>query len=184
MSIRYYKGYKIGSLEKDLLKLLLGVKDEEIFNRNSQTFSSIFKTANQKKYYSKITKNLEKKGFLVFRNKDGELGVEITKKGKEALRNLSLEKISKEKRKEEWDGKWRIVMFDIPEKKRKIRGLLRDSLKRMGFLQIQGSVWIYPYPCEEIVTLIKSNVSLEREVVYMTANSFEKDNIYRKKFRI
>lgn len=42
---------------------------------------------------------------------------------------------------EKWDGKWRIVIFDIPEQKRNIRRILRDRLKMWEFVQWQKSVW-------------------------------------------
>ena len=43
---------------------------------------------------------------------------------------------------ERWDGKWRIVMFDIPESNRILRNELRRSLKKFGFLGWQQSVWV------------------------------------------
>ena len=42
----------------------------------------------------------------------------------------------------EWDGKYRIVFFDIPEKDRAARDLLRAKLKEIGFVGWQKSVWI------------------------------------------
>lgn len=41
-----------------------------------------------------------------------------------------------------WDGKYRLVFFDIPEKDRIIRDNLRESLKEFGFVGWQQSVWI------------------------------------------
>ncbi len=41
----------------------------------------------------------------------------------------------------EWDGKWRIVIFDIPENKRAVRNILRGRLKLWGFKRWQQSVW-------------------------------------------
>lgn len=43
---------------------------------------------------------------------------------------------------EEWDGKWRIVIFDIPEQKRVIRNLFRRRLKDWEFRRWQQSVWV------------------------------------------
>lgn len=43
--------------------------------------------------------------------------------------------------KKEWDGKWRLVIFDIPEKHRKARNLIRFKLKEWGFKKFQDSVW-------------------------------------------
>ena len=41
-----------------------------------------------------------------------------------------------------WDGKWRIVIFDIPESKRRVRDLFRRRLKEWKFRVWQKSVWI------------------------------------------
>jgi|SRR3989344_7356023 len=41
-----------------------------------------------------------------------------------------------------WDGKYRIVIFDIPEQKRIVRNLFRRNIKKWGFKQLQKSVWI------------------------------------------
>lgn len=43
---------------------------------------------------------------------------------------------------ERWDGKWRIVSFDIPEQKRVLRNLFRRNLKKWGFKYLHKSVWI------------------------------------------
>ena len=75
-------------------------------------------------------------------------------------------------------------MFDIPEKKKRIRNLLRFHLKKIGFVQIQGSVWIYPYPCQEIVSIIKTYFNLNNEVLYFTVEYLENDNKFKKLFKI
>lgn len=48
-------------------------------------------------------------------------------------------------RREEWDGKWRVVFFDIPEVQRDIRDGLRFELKKLGFGLWQRSAWITPF---------------------------------------
>ncbi|MBI2021041.1 hypothetical protein HYS99_00830 [Candidatus Giovannonibacteria bacterium] len=45
---------------------------------------------------------------------------------------------------QKWDGKWRVIIFDIPEKLRGKRDLLRKELVGFGFMQLQKSVWAYP----------------------------------------
>lgn len=50
-----------------------------------------------------------------------------------------------------WNGKWHLVLFDIPIDKRKRRDIFRLHLKKLGFVLYQDSVWVYPYPCEEFV---------------------------------
>lgn len=41
-----------------------------------------------------------------------------------------------------WDGKWRIVVFDIPEKHKKLRHALRWKLREWEFTFWQKSVWV------------------------------------------
>lgn len=43
---------------------------------------------------------------------------------------------------EEWDGKYRIVIWDIPERKRRLRDLLRRKLREFEFVNLQKSVWV------------------------------------------
>lgn len=49
----------------------------------------------------------------------------------------------------QWDGKWRIVMFDIPEKMREKRNWLRFQLSNSEYKSLQESVFIGKYPLEE-----------------------------------
>jgi DNA-binding transcriptional regulator PaaX len=44
--------------------------------------------------------------------------------------------------KEEWDGKYRIVVWDIPEKSKRVRNLFRRRLKEWDFKLWQKSVWV------------------------------------------
>lgn len=44
-----------------------------------------------------------------------------------------------------WDGKWRVVIFDIKEKEKHLRNALRDKLKELGFGMLQKSIYISPY---------------------------------------
>jgi len=53
-----------------------------------------------------------------------------------------------------WDGKWRIVVFDIPEKMRKARNELRHKLKNLGFYELQKSVLVFPYDCKSEVDFL------------------------------
>jgi len=179
-----YKGYRVGSIEKGILKVILGVKNNELPNKYSESFSDILKTARQKSEYGNVIKRMAQKGFIRLINKNGELRIILTNKGKNIAREYYLQNYKQIKRPSSWDKKWRLVMFDIPEDKTKIRNLLRFHLKRVGFIQVQGSVWIFPYSCEEIVTIIKANFKLNDEVIYITAESFKKDFYFRKLFKL
>ena len=80
-------------------------------------------------------KRLREQGYLDLDKYNDTLILKLTDKGKsEAI----LRKILNS---EERDGKWRIAIFDIPEKHRKVRNVLRGKLKTWGFQQWQKSVW-------------------------------------------
>lgn len=82
-------------------------------------------------------KRLREKGFIerVTEKDEGKIILRLTEAGREFL---LLEKSDDEI---EWDGKWRVVVFDIPEKQRTIRNILRSRLKMWGFSPWQQSVW-------------------------------------------
>ncbi len=48
-----------------------------------------------------------------------------------------------------WDGKWRVVLFDVPTKHNVQREQLRRYLRGKGFGCLQHSVWITPDPLDE-----------------------------------
>ena len=55
-----------------------------------------------------------------------------------------------------WDKKWRVVTYDIPEKKASLRRELAAKLQALGFFEIQRSVWVHPFECtKELNFLIK-----------------------------
>lgn len=58
--------------------------------------------------------------------------------------NLDLSKFSSKK----WDGRWRVVIFDVSEKDKKRRDQLRQKIFHLGFGMLQESVWISPFPIE------------------------------------
>lgn len=184
MSPKYYKGYRVGTLERGILKIILNIKNCELPNKYDESFSDIFKTARQKWEYNSVTRNLVNKGLLKYINKNGKIGIILTTKGEKVAAEYSIKGFDLIKRPKTWDNKWRLVMFDIPESKKKIRNVIRFHLKRIGFVQVQGSVWLYPYPCEELIILLKNNFYMENEVLYVTTESFEKDSHYKKIFKL
>ena len=87
--------------------------------------------------------NLQRRGMLRRRG-DKYL---FTKTGKEWLRRSRTRYHRPEKK--AWDGKWRLVIFDVPQELHQQRLRLRARLKKLGFYQLQKSVLVFPYPCEE-----------------------------------
>ena len=84
-----------------------------------------------------------------------------------------------------WDGKWRVVIFDIREKRRLIRQKLRTLLSGAGMVRLQDSVWVHPYPCDEFVALLRANLkSGTCELLYFIAEGLESDRHLREHFNL
>ncbi|MEK7128557.1 MAG: hypothetical protein AAB933_03280 [Patescibacteria group bacterium] len=83
-----------------------------------------------------------------------------------------------------WDGKWRVVVFDVWENTRSKRDALRYEIKNFGFIQLQRSVWIYPYPCEEFIELLKSSLSFGKNIRYMVLEKLDHDDKLKKFFKL
>ncbi|MBI2596575.1 winged helix DNA-binding protein [Candidatus Daviesbacteria bacterium] len=90
----------------------------------------------KKSALSKAIARLKEKGLIETDKKDiGQVVLKLTDEGKTVILLTGDGTAS-------WDGKWRIVIFDIPEQKRLIRDLFRRNLKKWGFKHFQKSVWI------------------------------------------
>lgn len=84
-----------------------------------------------------------------------------------------------------WDGKWRVLIFDINERRRRVRDQLRRLLQGAGFVRIQDSVWVYPYTCDEFITLVRAHLkSGIGEVRSFVAEALESDKKLREHFRL
>ena len=109
--------------------------------------------------------------------------VKITKKGDTKLKvfDIELMKINKPKK---WDGKWRLVMFDIPMRFTKGREALRFHLKELNFFQFQKSAWIYPYPCEDEIIFIADFFGVEKCVEILVVENILRDEKLGKHFHL
>ncbi len=81
-----------------------------------------------------------------------------------------------------WDRKWRVVAFDIPEQYSELRDKLRYVLKRVGFVQLQQSVWVFPHECRVLVDLLKQNSGLSKYVLYGVLEYVEDEARLKKMF--
>lgn len=75
-----------------------------------------------------------------------------------------------------WDKKWRIVIFDIPDDKKITRNILREKLKKLGFLLLQESVFIHPFDCKKEIDFIVNNFYIKPYVKYIIADILEGDD--------
>ena len=122
---------------------------------------------------------LIKRGLLEYQN--GFL--RLTSKGEMELKSLEM-KDWKNARPKKWDGRWRILIFDIPEKRKSLREKVRNTLLSVGFMRLQDSVWLYPYDCEDFINLLKADFKIGKDLLYLIVESVENDKYFRKEFGI
>ena len=125
---------------------------------------------------------LAKNGLIYFEEKSGRRYARITEKGKRIL-ELEIQKVAIIK-KRKWDRRWRVVIFDIPEKRRKTRVRLRLFMQEYGFVRLQDSVWVYPYDCEDLMALAKAEFRIGADVLYMIVEYIECDKHLREHFSL
>ena len=127
---------------------------------------------------------LVKKGHIRFVEKGSVRYAEITESGRKSLAlesAIAAQKIQSHKR---WDKRWRMVIFDIPEKYKGFRNQLRSTIHEIGFLRVQDSVWVFPYECEELLQLLKTDLRVGKFVLYAVVESIENDKVIRNHFKL
>jgi DNA-binding transcriptional regulator PaaX len=136
----------------------------------------------QRYHVNRAIKEMINAGLVEYRkNEQGIICLRLTGKGRDKLKDYALENL-KIKKPWRWDKKYRVIIFDIKEFKRKTRDKLRHWLEHLGFIRLQNSVWVYPYECREVIILLKSYFHIGKEVLYMTVDSIENDKWLKKEF--
>src|SRR3989344_5886568 len=100
--------------------------------------------ARLKYQYKSAFKRLVAQGHIVFEKRDGKSYARITKAGRKILAFEQQKAKLKMAKKSRWNGRWRVIVFDIPERRRKTRDRLRQVMQGTGFMRLQDSVWVFP----------------------------------------
>lgn len=74
-----------------------------------------------------------------------------------------------------WDGKWRLVNFDIEEKERKIRDRIRSQLRNWGFRLFQRSAWVSPLPLNEHIRYLKEQIGANSKIAIIIGEFISQD---------
>ena len=128
-----------------------------------------------------VASRLKRKGLVEFRMEGTKKKLYLTSDGEKEARRIGLGEVQI-KKPMRWDGRWRLIIFDIPEKQRAMRDKIRDMVSHLGFFRLQDSVWVHPYDCEEIITLLKTDLKTGRHVLYIIADAIEFDRPIREHF--
>lgn len=126
-------------------------------------------------YQSKLIKEKE--------NLDGTITLILTKEGKQKALTYNLDEI-KIAKPVKWDCKWRIVLFDIPEKVRKTRDAFRYHLKQLGFFEFQKSVFVHPYDCKDEIEYLIEFYDARKFVRFIIADHIDNELHFNAHFRL
>ena len=115
---------------------------------------------------------LHKKKLVNIYTKNGNQVVEITRAGNKKVLEYNLDDM-KLKKPAKWDGWWRIVMFDIPQSKKRARDAVSRKIKELGLYPIQKSVFVSPYLCKNEIDFIGEFFDVRKHIIYIKAKEIE-----------
>ncbi len=173
--------------QKILLLLLAGVALGLSYTPNRQgkiikSFSKEWKNIEQRRINEEIRELYKSKLVEAQQNKDGSTTLVLTDKGK--MKTLTYHFATMKISKAQWDGQWRVVVFDIPEKIRHGRDALRQKLRELGFYELQKSVFVIPYSCEQEIEFAIEYFGLKKYARYGVLSHIDNDFHLRKIFNL
>ena len=179
---------KSSSKKGDIARLILGTIGMAGILVAGIVAPGIFKILPNRKRYSYSKKsldrsleNLKNRGLIKFVPGRISWRVELTERGQAEFFAYEMkEKILKPPK--HWNGEWHLLVFDIEETRKKVRDNVRHALVNLGFIRLQDSVWVFPYPCEEVLELLRTKYGVRHEALYVCARKIAKDKWLRKHF--
>ena len=117
------------------------------------------------------------------KNKDNTCTIILSEKGKEKAITYSFNKI-KIPKPNNWDKKWRVALFDIPERLRKKRDDFRNKLRDLGFFEFQKSVFAYPYNCKDEIDFVIEFLKIRPYVRFIIAENLDNELHLKKHFNL
>jgi DNA-binding PadR family transcriptional regulator len=150
-----------------------------IINAKRKKEDNEWKKFNQARL-KQVLKRLHKAKLVEVVYEDNSPVVRISEKGRKKLLRYDLDTVTLKK--EKWDGKWRLVIYDIFSAKRSERYLFQTALKKLQFLRVQKSVYLCPYPCFDEIEYIRQLYGLGGEVTVLTVTGLENQQAYKEYF--
>lgn len=137
-----------------------------------------------KKKIASTFDRLRRQGVISIDEHNKQIYISLTAEGRKKAGMFQINAL-KIKKPNIWDRKWRLLTFDISEKKKIIREALRGKLKELGFRCFQKSIWIYPYNCFAEIDLLKRFFGLSnKEMQCITVEHIEDSKSWETIFKL
>lgn len=192
MGLKKYKYYfrkPRSELAKDILRTLfltgalVVASTSPYFIVNLWKAFGMWRKYSKKKFYNAFYA-LKKSGHIEFKKINRQVYISLTKEGKKKAGRFQIDDLEIE-RPRRWDGKWRLVIFDIAELKKSYREAFRGKLKQLGFQPLQKSVWVHPFDCRAEVELLREFFGLnDKELRLVIAQDIGKVKNLKKVFEL
>lgn len=114
---------------------------------------------------------------------DGKTVLVLTEKGRKRVLEYKLDELEIKPTKK-WDGIWRIIVFDIPENRKKERGIFRAKLRQWKCYPYQKSIFITPYPCRKEIDVLTKFYHINPYVKIIEAKNFDGELKVKKYFNL
>ena len=126
-----------------------------------------------------VLKRMREQKLVEFVNNRKDQMIKITEGGKRRYLNYKLDEMELVPK---WDGKWRLIVYDIPNKFKNERDHFRLFLKKMKFLKLQKSVYLTPYKCEDEIEYLRQVLRVTDDIKVLKVSQLENDRAYREYF--
>lgn len=186
MNSDFRKEPRFGSVKKKILLLIYAGVALGAAKSMGKQWSIIGEVSKEWKKINRISlkrglDSLYNAKLIDLKPKGNSFQIILSSEGRKLSAKFNLETLKIEKQKN-WDGKWRIVMFDVPEKIKKVRDALRFHFKHIGLVEYQKSVFISPYPCEKEIKFIAEFYKAFPSVRFIIADTISDEKKFMKEF--
>lgn len=134
-------------------------------------------------YLKRTLRRLEEQKLVETSTENNCQIVKITERGKRRILRAAIDELTITKPKI-WDGKWRMISYDIPEHLKGLRQVFREYLRAWRFYPIQESVFLHAYPCFNQVEFLREYLGIGEYVRVFSVSKIENDKLFRDFFDI
>lgn len=129
-----------------------------------------------------VIKRMQNSKLLEIKEEEGIPIIKITDRGKQKLLRYKVDEMVLDE--SNWDGKWRLIIYDVASTKRANSEMFRTMLNKLRFLKLQKSVYLTPFKCEDEIEYLRLLFEVGNEVQILKVGSLENEAAYRRYFGI
>lgn len=129
-----------------------------------------------------VVKRMQESKLVEIKEEEGAPIIKITGKGKQKLLKYKLEEMKLDEK--NWDGRWRLIIYDVAKSKRANSEAFRRMLNQLNLLKLQKSVYLIPFKCEDEIEYLRLLFDIGNEVQILKVGSLENEAAYRRYFGI